>query len=169
MSKEAEGLCWLWGDVMSANCVSPAEQLPLRQHKHRPSLIPHLTLCRNISQRETVCPQDFRGVKSIFAFHECKNKLIRGNRCMLNLDIPTVELFMQWFIQRLHVAMLYTENPLKRVWFKAGTWAASWTERAGPSHVWIIPKMTYPSRTSLSLAGHFLFRSSAQVQKKICT
>lgn len=97
MCKEAEGLCWLWGDVMSANSVSPAEQLPLRQHKHRPSLIPHLTLCRNISQWETVCPQDFRGVKSIFAFHECKNKLIRGNRCMLNLDIPTVELFMQWF------------------------------------------------------------------------
>lgn len=89
---------------------------------------------------------------------------------MFNLDIPLVELFVHnaatisYSEQTLH--FFPQNNPEKVLCVKPGTCAAFPTEKVGPSHVWIIPKMTYPSRASLSLAGHFLFRSHCQRPKK---
>lgn len=85
---------------------------------------------------------------------------------MLNLDIPTGAVCAMISYRGCAWQFCTQKIPKKGVWFKPETWAAPWTERTGPSHVWIIPKMIYPSRTSLSLAGHFLFRSQCQGPKK---
>lgn len=101
-------MCWLLGDVMSVSSVSPAEQLPLRQHKpftHFPSHSLHKHLLMG-----NCLPSRFQGSMN------AKNKLIRGNGCTLNLDLPTVELF----VQRFHTEVV-RGNSLHRKSLKKGS------------------------------------------------
>lgn len=116
----------------------------------------HLILCLSISGKLLAL--------RVSGVPECRNKWNKTKGlgvCLICVSFQRSSLCVT--LQQFHLgsdtALLSSKNPLKSGLFKPVTNTLFQTAKAGPSHMWVIPQMTHPSRASLSLATHCVLRS----------